>query len=51
MPVEFPVPPTEHQKELEADVSRAFQKRLYNNTINNRKVITGAERKESRGLK
>ena len=45
------VQPTPRQQELEAQVSESFQKRLYNNTINNRKVITGAERKDSRGVR
>ena len=45
------VQPTPRQQDLEAEVSKAFQKRLYNNTINHRKVITGAERKDSRGVR
>ena len=43
MPVEFPVPPTEHQQELEAEVAKAFCARLYNNVIYNRSVYTGAK--------
>jgi hypothetical protein len=37
------IPPTDWQRELEAEVAKAFCARLYNNTINNRKVITGAK--------
>jgi hypothetical protein len=49
MPVEFPVPPTEYQKELEAEVAKAFCARLYNNVIYNRSVYTGAKG-EKRGF-
>ena len=42
MPVET-VPPTDYQRELEAEVAEAFCARLYNNVIFNRQVYTGAK--------
>jgi len=37
---------TPQQKELQKPVVKAFKLRQYNNTINNMRVITGAERKD-----
>ena len=37
------VPPTEYQRELEAEVAEAFCARLYNNVVFNRQVYTGAK--------
>ena len=42
------VPPTERQKKLEAEVTKSFLARLYNNTINNRKVYTGCKSEKKR---
>ena len=37
---------TPQQKELQKPIVKAFCNRQYNNTINNMRVITGAERKD-----
>ena len=37
------IPPTDYQRELEAEVAEAFCARLYNNVIFNRQVYTGAK--------
>jgi hypothetical protein len=37
---------TPQQKELQKPIVKAFLGRQYNNTINNMRVITGAERKD-----
>ena len=37
------VPPTDYQRELEAEVAEAFCARLYNNVVYNRAVYTGAK--------
>ena len=37
------IPPTDYQRELEAEVAKAFCARLYNNSVYNRQVYTGAK--------
>ncbi len=37
------IPPTDYQRELEAEVAKAFCARLYNNSVYNRAVYTGAK--------
>ncbi len=37
------VPPTDYQRELEAEVAKAFCARLYNNPVYNIAVYTGAK--------